>query len=168
MTVPAEGDPDESSAPATEIWVDADGCPVKEEVYRVARRYGLNVILVSNMPFQIPREDWISRKIVGGEMDAADIWIADHAVQDDIVITADIPLADRCVKAGARVLSPRGRVFTESSIGDVLATRDLMTGLRESGVITSGSPPFQKSDRSRFLQKLDEVVNAIRRERGEG
>ena len=166
MTVPAESDPDEGKVPETEIWVDADGCPVKEEVYRVARRYGLNVILVSNMPFQIPREDWITRKIVSGALDAADDWIAEHAVPDDIVITADIPLADRCVKAGARVLSPRGRVFTESSIGDVLATRDLMTGLRESGVITSGSPPFQKRDRSRFLQKLDEVVNAIRRGRG--
>jgi uncharacterized protein len=144
------------------IYIDADSCPVRQEVYRVAGRYGLKVILVANSAINIPGEDFISLIVAGGGQDAVDDWIVDNITKDDIVITADIPLASLSVKKGARVLSPRGIILKESSIGDVLATRDLMTHLRDIGVNTGGRSSFDKRDRSRFLQALDSLINAIR------
>jgi uncharacterized protein len=143
------------------IMVDADACPVKQEVYRVARRYGLKVMLVANSPMNLPQEDGISLVVVNGQMDAADDWIVSHAARNDVVITGDIPLAARCVKIGARVLEPRGYVFTETTISNALANRDLMTYLRNTGVDTSGPASFQKRDRSLFLQSLDKIIRAI-------
>jgi len=145
-----------------EILVDADGCPVKQEVYRVARRYGLKVTVVANSQMFIPDEDWLKLVIVSGRLDAADDWIAEHVAKDDIVVSGDIPLASRCLKKGARVIGPKGRVFTVDSIGDALATRDLMSQLRNTGLITGGPAPFEKRDRSRFLQSLDGVIQDIR------
>lgn len=145
------------------IFVDADACPVKKEVYRVARRYNLFVTLVANSLMRIPDEPWIILEIVDDGLDAADDWIAEHVQPSDIVITADIPLASRCLKAGARVIGPTGNPFTEDNIGQVLATRDLMAELREAGKISGGPPPLTNRDRSRFLQKLDEVIQSIRR-----
>ena len=145
------------------IFVDADACPVKPEVFRVARRYGLDVTLVANSRMRTPDEEWIALEVVGGGLDAADDWIAEHVDPHDIVVTADIPLARRCLQEGARVVGPTGRVFTEDNIGDAVATRDLLSDLRSAGEITGGPPPIQKRDRSRFLQKLDEVIQSIRR-----
>lgn len=145
------------------LLVDADGCPVKDEVYRVARRYGLPVILVANTQIGGPPMAGVQRVVVPAGMDAADDWIAERAGARDIVVTADIPLASRCVAAGARVLSPRGRVFTPDDVGDALATRDLLASLREGGVTTGGPPPFTPRDRSKFLQKMDELVQAALR-----
>ncbi|MFC2045384.1 YaiI/YqxD family protein [Chloroflexota bacterium] len=145
-----------------EILVDADACPVKQEVYRVAKRYGLKVMLVANSPINIPEDDGISLLVVNDQLDAADDWIVDHATRNDIVITGDIPLAARCLKIGARVLGPKGGIFTETNIGDALATRDLMTHLRDIGIDTRGPASFKKRDRSLFLQSLDTVIRAIR------
>ena len=144
------------------ILVDADSCPVKQEVYRVAKRYGLKVILVANSVINIPREDRIELMVVSDGLDTADDWIVDHINPNDIVITEDIPLASRSLKKGAGVLSPRGIVFKESSIGDALATRDLMTHLRDIGISTSGPSSFDKKDCSRFLQALDGLIQTIR------
>lgn len=147
-----------------EIYVDADACPVKEEVSRVAKRYGLNVTYVSNSGMRIPEQEGAKLVIVEGQCDAADNWIAERAVLNDIVLTADIPLAYRAVKAGARVLDFTGRVLSEANIGQVLATRDLMRELRDAGSLTGGGPPpFQKQDRSRFLHSLDQVIQNIKR-----
>jgi uncharacterized protein YaiI (UPF0178 family) len=146
------------------IFVDADACPVKHEVFRVANRYGLNVTLVSNSWMRIPANKLIILKIVSDEFDAADDWIVENIHSDDIVITADIPLASRCLQKGARILGPTGKVFTENNIGQAIATRNLFSELREAGEITGGPPPFKKSDRSFFLQKLDEVIQSINRE----
>lgn len=148
-----------------DIYVDADGCPVKEEVYRVAARYGLKVILVANAWMRVPYEDKVELVVVGDELDAADDWIAEHVQPDDVVITADVPLAHRCVQVGARVLSPRGRVFDPENVGGALAARDLSAYLREIGLQTGGPAPFEKRDRSEFLQRLDEVIQAVRRSR---
>jgi uncharacterized protein YaiI (UPF0178 family) len=145
------------------IFVDADACPVKKEVYRVASRYGLQVTLVANAWMRIPMEPWIALEVVGDEFDAADDWIVDHARAHDIVITADIPLARRCLMQGARVLGPTGRPFTEDNIGQAVATRDLLSELRSAGETTGGPPPLKKRDRSRFLQRLDEAIQSIRR-----
>lgn len=145
------------------IFVDADACPVKQEVYRVARRYGLNVTLVSNSWMRVPEEDWLALEVVGDGFDEADDWIVDHVETDDIVITADIPLAARCLKAGAQVIGTTGKPFTENNIGQAVATRDLLAELRGAGEITGGPPPITKRDRSLFLQKLDEGIQAIRR-----
>ncbi len=147
----------------TRILVDADGCPVKEEVYRVAKRYGLNVTLVANSWMRVPEEDWVKLVVVGDELDAADDWIVEHVGENDIVITTDIPLASRCLKKDARVLGPKGRVFTEESIGDALANREILSLLREQGTMTGGPAPFGKRDRSRFLQRLDDIVQACLR-----
>ncbi len=147
-----------------QIYVDADGCPVKDEVNRVAQRYGLEVTLVANSYMRIPQAEWLKLVIVDDGFDAADDWIVDHAQRNDIVITTDIPLAARCLKNGAAVLGPKGHPFTEASIGDVLATREIMSHLREQGVNTGGPAPFSKADRSRFLQQLDVMVHACRRE----
>ena len=142
------------------IYVDADGCPVKDEVYRVARRYALKVYLVSNSPIRIPEEDLFELVIVKGQFDAADDWIVEHVSANDIAVSSDIPLAARCLAKGARVLDPKGRVFTQESIGGVLANRDLMAHLRDLGNFTGGPGPFAKRDRSRFFQSLDNVIQA--------
>lgn len=149
------------------IFVDADGCPVKQEVYRVAGRYGLKVILVSNSRMRTPGEDWVEAVVVEGQFNAADDWIVEHVRGHDIVITGDIPLASRCLAKGARVLAPTGRVFSEEGIGDALAARDLLSHLRDLGEITGGPAPFDKRDRSRFLQRLDETIQAIRKRNGQ-
>jgi hypothetical protein len=146
-----------------DVFVDADGCPVKEEIYRVARRYGLKVTLVSNSRMAAPQEDWLEAFVVDGQFNAADDWIVEHVRENDIVITGDIPLASRSLEKGARVLGPSGRIFTKESIGDALATRELLSRLRDLGTITGGPLPFEKRDRSRFLQRLDETVQALRR-----
>ena len=145
------------------IYVDADACPVKEEIYRVARRYGIKVYVVSNAPLRVPSEDLVELVVVRGGFDAADDWIAEHVGADDITVTADIPLADRCLRKGARVLGPKGEPFTEGSIGEAMATRALLDMLRQSGVVGGGPAPFAKADRSRFLSKLDDTIHAIRR-----
>ena len=145
------------------IFVDADACPVKQEVYRVASRYSLDVTLVANSWMRIPNEQWITLEVVEDGFDAADDWIVTHVEPHDIVVTADIPLASRCLKEGTRVIGTTGKPFTENSIGHVVATRDLLSALRGAGEITGGPPPLKKRDRSRFLQQLDEVIQAIRR-----
>ncbi len=147
------------------ILVDADASPVKQEVFRVARRYGIKVVLVANSPMVVPQEDWLEMVIVCNQLDAADDWIVDHLDQDDIVITGDIPLASRSLKKGARALSPKGLVYTENSIGNMLATRDLLTHLRDIGISTTGPAAFSKKDRSRFLQELDKLLQKILRGR---
>ena len=145
------------------LFIDADACPVKNEVFRVARRYRLKVYLVSNAPMRIPPDELIELIIVPEGFDAADDWIAKHITDTDIAVTADIPLAARCLKKGARVLDPKGRVFSEDSIGDALANREFTAFLRDMGTITGGPPPFEPKDRSRFLQRLDENIHAIMR-----
>ena len=144
------------------ILVDADAAPVKQEVFRVALRYGIKVILVSNSPINIQEEDWLESVVVSGQFDAADDWIVEHVQKNDIIVTGDIPLAARCLKKAARVLDYRGLIFTENSIGNMLATRDLMAHLRNIGVNTSGPKVFVKKDRSRFLQSLDTIIQSIR------
>jgi uncharacterized protein YaiI (UPF0178 family) len=148
-----------------DIFVDADGCPVKQEVYRVAKRYGLKVTLVSNSWMRTPHEDWIELVVVDGQPDAADDWIVERVSERDIVISGDIPLASRCLEKNALVLGPAGRAFTRDNIGEALASRDLMAQLRDLGTVTGGPAPFDKRDRSRFLQCLDEAVQAARRRR---
>jgi uncharacterized protein YaiI (UPF0178 family) len=145
------------------IFVDADACPVKKEIYRVARRYGLEVTLVANSWMRIPEEKWITLEVVDDGFDAADDWIVEHVETDDVVITADVPLASRCLEKGARVIGTTGKPFTEANIGQAVAMRDLLADLRGSGEITGGPPPIEQKDRSRFLQKLDEAIQAIRR-----
>jgi uncharacterized protein len=145
-----------------EIFVDADGCPVKQEVYRVAKRHALKVTLVSNSRMRTPLEDWIKAVVVEGQLDAADDWIVEHVGENDIVITGDIPLASRCLKKDARVLGPDGRLFTKENIGEALASRNLFSHLRDLGTIRGGPGPFDKRDRSRFLQRLEETIRAVR------
>ncbi len=145
------------------IFVDADACPVKQEIYRVAKRYGLKVILVANSWMRTPQEEWIELVVVDGQFGAADDWIAEHVREDDIVISGDIPLAHRCLVKGAQVLGLTGRAFTQANIGDALATRELLSHLRDLGSVTGGPAPFAKKDRSRFLQHLDQMIQAIRR-----
>lgn len=145
------------------IFVDADACPVKAEVYRVAARYQLAVTLVSNTWMRSPADPHIRLHVVSDALDAADDWIAEQVAPGDIVVTADLPLADRCIKRRASVISPAGRRLTGDNIGGALATRDLLTGLRSAGERTAGPPPLTKQDRSRFLQALDDVIQAIRR-----
>lgn len=143
------------------IFVDADACPVKDEIYRVAQRYSLAVTLVANSWMRVPHKTFIHLEVVPGGFDVADDWIAAQAGQDDIVITADIPLANRCITKGARVLGPSGKPFTEDNIGSALATRDLLSELRDLGEIGGGPPPFSQRDRSLFLQQLDQMINAV-------
>jgi uncharacterized protein YaiI (UPF0178 family)/adenylate kinase family enzyme len=147
------------------VIVDADACPVKDEIYRVAARYDIPVILVAASWLRIPDRGDVRLIIVKdeGRLDAADDRIVDELVADDIVITEDVHLAARCLERRAWAISPRGRVFTEEMIGEAVATRDLMAGLRDAGLVTGGPKPFQRSDRSEFLQRLDETVHAIRR-----
>ncbi|MBT7165566.1 MAG: YaiI/YqxD family protein [Victivallales bacterium] len=145
------------------IFVDADACPVKQEVYRVARRCNLEVTLVANSWMQTPNDASVHFQLVQDGPDVADDWIVEQAGVDDIVITADIPLADRAIKKGAVALGTTGKPFTPQNIGSVLATRDLMSDLRDLGAVTGGPPPLQQADRSRFLQALDTAIQAIRR-----
>jgi len=145
------------------IFVDADACPVKQEVYRVASRYGLEVKLVSNSWMRIPDDRWITLEVVEDGTDVADDWIVEHVQPDDIVITADILLASRCLKKGAGVIGTTGKPFTEDNIGQAVATRDLLSELRGTGEIMGGPPPLTKRDRSRFLQQLDNMIQSIRR-----
>ena len=133
---------------ALRIFVDADGCPVKEEVYRVARRHGLPVWVVANSWMRTPSDSLIELKVVSGAFDAADDWIVEEASDRDLVVTADIPLAARCLEKGAKVLGHRGRAYTEDSIGEALASRELMAQLRDMGVVSGGPRPFEKKDRS--------------------
>ena len=151
-----------------EILVDADGCPVKEEIYRVARRHGLGVTVVANARMRIPEEDRFTLVVVGGRFDAADDWIVERAARDDIVISGDIPLASRCLSKGAVVLDQRGGRFTEDNIGEALVNRQLLSHLRDLGNITGGPPPFSARDRSRFLHRLDETIRVIRRRNPSG
>lgn len=147
------------------IYVDADACPVKEQVYRVAERHGLKVYVVSNSPIATPRDANVERVVVAAGMDAADDWIAERATSRDVVVTADVPLAARCVKAGAAVIAPNGRAFTEASMGVTLATRNLMDQLRSAGEVTGGPKPFSPRDRSAFLSALDEAIVRLKRAR---
>jgi len=145
------------------IYVDADGCSVKDEVYRVARRCKLPVIVVANHGIYTPDSSLIQAVVVEQGADVADDWIADHIDEGDIVITADIPLADRCLKKGAKALGPKGKEFTEETIGDALASRALSQQLREMGMPTGGPAPMTQKDRSHFLNRLDTIIQAIKR-----
>ena len=145
------------------IYIDADSCPVKQEVYRVASRYRLDVTLVANSRMHVPSEQRVTLMVVKGGFDAADDWIVEHIGIQDIVVTADILLADRCLKKGALVIGPTGKPFTTESIGSAVAIRDLMAELRSSGEMTGGPAPLKKQDRSRFLHQLDEMIQMIRR-----
>lgn len=145
------------------IYVDADACPVKAETAKVATRHGLPVIFVANSWMQAPRGARSRVQVVSGGFDAADDWIVEQVRRDDIVVTADIPLASRCLELGARVLGPSGKPFTEDNIGNALATRELMTELRAYGV-GGGPPPFDRRDRSRFLEALELAVRDVTRE----
>jgi uncharacterized protein YaiI (UPF0178 family) len=147
-----------------QIYVDADACPVKNEVYRVAERHGLKVFVVSNSFINAPRDPMIERVVVGQGMDEADNWIAERAVQGDIVITADVPLASRAFKAGAAVIAPNGKAFDANSIGMTVATRNLLHELRSAGEVTGGPRPFSPQDRSQFLQSLARAVLRLKRE----
>lgn len=145
------------------VFVDADACPVKAEIYRVAERHQTQVFVVSNSLIAIPRVPWVERVIVASGPDAADDWIAERAVRGDIIVTADVPLAARGVKAGADVIGPTGRAFDEASIGMTLATRNLMDDLRSAGQITGGPRPFAAKDRSAFLSALDLAITRLKR-----
>ena len=148
---------------ALHIYVDADACPVKEEAYRVAERYDLRLTLVAGSWMRIPSEPNISLEVVDQGFEAADDWIVAHAERNDIVITSDIPLAARFLERGAYVLGPTGRPFTESNIGEAMATRNLLSEMRGAGLVSGGPPPFDSRDRSRFLQALDQAIHALRR-----
>lgn len=151
-----------SPGPTIRILVDADACPVKDEIVRVAERHGLAAIFVSNTWMRLPESFVVERRIVPDGPDAADDWIAGEIAPSDICVTQDIPLADRCLKTGARALSPAGRPFTPANIGMALAVRDLNAHLRETGDRHGGPPPFARGDRSRFLQVLEQAVQDIR------
>jgi len=150
---------------AIDIFIDADACPVKDEVYRVAQRYGLQVHVVANAFIQVPAHPKIARVVVQAGPDVADDWIAQRATPGDVVITNDIPLAERVLQAGAAAVSPTGRPFTVDSIGTAIAQRAIMEQLRSTGAVTGGPKPFDRTDRSRFLQALDEIINREMRRR---
>jgi uncharacterized protein YaiI (UPF0178 family) len=153
----------EPAKPIT-IYVDADACPVKEEIYRVAGRYGIKVHVVSNRYLAVPKQPLIERVAVSGDLDAADDWIAERVSRGSIVVTADVPLAHRCIQARADVIAPSGRAMTEASIGMALATRNLMEDLRSAGQITGGPKPFQPRNRSDFLSALDLAIVRLKRD----
>ena len=148
------------------ILVDADACPVKQEIYAVAARHGARVSIVANSYFAVPRDPLVERVVVGAGFDAADDWIAAAAGPRTVVVTADVPLAARAVKAGATVIAPNGKPFTEAGIGMALATRNLMQDLREAGAITGGAAPFSPRDRSAFRDALDRALRRLRRVAG--
>lgn len=141
------------------IYIDADACPVKEDIYRVAKRYGLTVHVVTRVPIHVPRADWILPAVAGDGFDAVDDWIDAHTGTNDIVITNDILLAARCLKRGSRVLDPRGKIYDDENIGDALATRELMAELRQRGEMNLGPKKMGKTHRSSFLSALDLVIN---------
>ena len=145
------------------ILVDADACPVKDEIYKVAYRHEVPVTIVSNSPIRVPDHPLIDRVVVSDAFDAADDWIVEHAAAGVVCITTDILLADRCLKAGAVVIGPTGKPFTENSIGAAIATRAIMADLRAGVENTGGPAPFSKADRSRFLSALDEALVRLRR-----
>ena len=147
----------------SEIYVDADGCPVKDEVFKVAKRYEMKVHLVANKAMKIPLDPLFEMIVVHGGFDAADDWIEENISSKDIAITIDIPLASRCLKKGAQVLGYKGDSFSEENIGEALATRELMSRLREMGQVRGGPAPFEKKDRSNFLSKLDRVIQVARK-----
>ena len=149
-----------------ELFIDADACPVKDEVYKVAQRYGLKTWVVSNAFMMIPTSPMVERVIVDAGPDVADDWIAEHVAPGDVAITNDIPLAERVLQAGAHAIAPHGKPFTEDSIGSAIAQRALMEQLRSTGDIYGGPKPFDRNDRSRFLQALDQVIQKERRRRG--
>lgn len=153
----------ESEPRRIEILVDADACPVKQEIYKVAARHCVKTLLVANSFMAIPHDGNVELVTVGKDFDEADDWIAARAGPHCAVVTADIPLASRCVAAGAHVISPTGRMFNASTIGNVLATRNLMQDLREAGTVTTGPKPFSLKDRSAFLSALDIAVNRMKR-----
>ena len=146
-----------------DVYVDGDACPVKDEVYRVALRHDLKVYVVSDSPLRAAARGRVEFIRVRQGFNAADDWIAERAREGDIVVTSDIPLADRCIKSGARVVAPYGKAFTEDSIGEAMAKRELMDQLRQMGEVTGGPPPFGAKDRSRFLACLEETIQSIRR-----
>jgi len=152
----------EPAKPIT-IYVDADACPVKAEIYRVAERNAIKVYVVSNSYIAVPREPFIERVVVSDSPDAADDWIAERVGPGSIVVTIDVPLAHRCITVGAEVIAPSGRALTEASIGMALATRNLMTDLRSAGQITGGPRPFSPRDRSNFLSALDLTIVRLKR-----
>lgn len=145
------------------IFVDADACPVKTEVMRVAERHGLIVHMVSNQRMRLPVHPLLQLQLVSGGLDKADDWIVEQINQGDIAVTADIPLASRCLTKGARVIGPTGKPFDDDGIGMALALRDLNAHLRDTGEIRGGGPPFSNKDRSRFLQTLEEVIQSCKR-----
>jgi len=147
----------------TAIYIDADACPVKNEIYRVAERYGLKVFVVANSYMNVPRDPRVQLMVVSDSFDAADNWIAEQAGEGDIVVTADIPLADRSLKKGAAVIGNTGVPFTTASIGMAMANRELLSNLRAMGEVTGGPKPMSQRDRSRFLSALDEAIQKIRR-----
>lgn len=144
-----------------QIYVDADACPVKDEVFRVAKRHGLKVFVVANGRLALPRDPLFELVVVSGRFDAADDWIVEQVTAQDITITSDIPLADRCLKKGARVLDPKGRSFTEDSIGDAMASREIAAFLRDMGEMGGGPKPYTAQDRSRFLNTLENQIQAL-------
>jgi len=148
-----------------QILIDADACPVKEETYKVAFRYDVPVVVVSNSPIRVPHHALITRQVVSDHFDAADDWIAERVAPETIVITADILLADRCLKAGGEVIAPTGKPFTMASIGQAVATRAIMADLRAGGEQLGGPAPFGKTDRSRFLSALDQTLSRLIRAR---
>ena len=145
------------------IYIDADACPVKDEIYKVAARYGLKTIVVANAFIFTPRDPMIERITVAAGPDVVDDWISERVARGAIIVTADVPLAARCVRAGADVIAPNGKPFTESSIGMALATRNLMQDLREQGAVTGGPSPFSRQDRSAFLSALDRAIVRLKR-----
>ena len=152
--------------PPSRIFVDADACPVKDEIFRVATRYGLRVLVVSNSPLRIPRSPLFDLVVVAkGQFDGADDWIVEQITAIDIAVTGDIPLAARCLEKGARALDAKGRIYSPESIGDALASRELMAHLRAMGELGGGPPPYSARDRSTFLQRLDDLIQALRRAR---
>jgi uncharacterized protein YaiI (UPF0178 family) len=144
-----------------QIYVDADACPVKDEVFRVAKRHALTVHVVANSRLNLPRDPLFKAVMVTGRFDAADDWIVEAVTPEDIAVTSDIPLASRCLKKGARVLDPKGRAFTDDSIGDALASRELSAFLRDMGEQGGGPKPYTPADRSRFLGALENQIQAL-------
>lgn len=147
------------------IFIDADGCAVKEETYKVAARYAIKVFVVANKYLQVPLDSLLEMKVVSGNFDAADDWIAETAGPGDIVITSDILLAERCVKKKVRTLGPKGAEWTEDNIGSAVAGRELMQNLRHMGENRGGPAPMEKKDRSQFLGKLDQIIQSEKRRR---
>ena len=145
------------------LFIDADGCPVKEEIFKVAARYDLFVTLVANKPMRTPLRTKIKMEVVPGNFDAADDWIVENVQEKDIVVTGDIPLADRCIKKNARVIGHKGNEFTPDNIGDVMASRELLIHLRQTGEAKGGPSAMTPKDRSQFLSKLDQVIQSLKR-----